>query len=136
MLVRQAEVDGRGDYSLPLAYFHAKQPVLKTSAGLEALFSALARTLVSEALVFSRSGQYPEPVRRSLFEHLVREVLTAADNDIARGGNGGRRIKHLVGLVLDADEERWLGSYLTTGEGRRHNSTAKMLEMRRLMMGR
>ncbi|KAK0721449.1 nuclear pore complex assembly-domain-containing protein [Apiosordaria backusii] len=92
------------DYSLPLAYYHTVQPVLKTSESLELLFGALARTSVTEALYFSR--KWPEQARRGLFERLVGSVV---DN----GGEGvGGRARELVSLPLEGVEEEWFNEFV------------------------
>ncbi|KAK3346728.1 nuclear pore complex assembly-domain-containing protein [Lasiosphaeria hispida] len=124
VLVRHAEAN---DYSLPLAYFHATQPIFKSSEALELLFGALARTSVTEALYFSRG--YPEHARQLLFERLVASVL---DHPAAVGPRG----KELVSLPLSGTEEKWLQEYLTAGEGRKSKNSRLVAQMRQIVTGR
>lgn len=125
MLVRHAKAD---DYSLPLAYYHTARPVLQTSAALELLFGALARTSVAEALRFSRA--YPAPhARQQLFQRLVASVLEHPDAAGVRG-------KELVSLPLAAAEERWFQEYLAVGEGRKSKNARAVAQMRQVVTGR
>ncbi|KAH7322648.1 nuclear pore complex assembly-domain-containing protein [Stachybotrys elegans] len=92
------------DYSLVLSYYHAVQPILKTSAALSLLFEALAKTSISEALLYSRT--HSEHTREALFYKLVEYALdgVAGQNDIAF-------------FPLDKVEEKWFEEYLTEGDG-------------------
>ncbi|KAL2143486.1 hypothetical protein VTI28DRAFT_10407 [Corynascus sepedonium] len=127
VLVRHAEKDGADDYSLPLAYYHAAQPVLQTSEALELLFGALARTSVAEALRFSR--RFPEHARQQLFERLVASVLEHPDAAGARG-------RELVSLPLAGVEEKWFHDYITGGDGRKSKNAKALAQMRQLVTGR
>lgn len=109
MLVRHSDTE---DYSLPLAYYHTVQPVLRSSEALHLLFGALARSSVTEALYFSRD--YPEHTRQQLFEQLVSSVLEAQ----SAPGVAERRAE-LVSLALGDVEEQWFRRYLTVGDGRK-----------------
>lgn len=111
------------DYSLPLSYFHAQQPVLKTSEGLNALFAALAYTSVTDALTFSR--RYPEPAQQQLFQKLVASILERPE-----------RGKELVSSPLSGAEERWLQEYLTVGDGRKSKNARQIAQMRQVVTGR
>ncbi len=124
VLVRHAKAD---DYSLPLAYYHTVRPVLQTSAALELLFGALARTSVTEALYFSRT--HPEHARQQLFVKLVASVLEHPEAVGARG-------KELVSLPLTAAEEKWFQEYVTGSEGRKSNNAKAVVQMRQLVTGR
>jgi hypothetical protein len=124
VLVRHAEAD---DYSLPLAYYHTTQPVLKTSEALELLFGALARTSVTEALYFSRT--FPAHARQQLFEKLVASVL---EHPQAAGARG----KELVSLPLAGAEEKWFQEYIAIGEGRKSKNAKAVAQMRQLVTGR
>ncbi len=124
VLVRHAKAD---DYSLPLAYYHTAQPVLQTSAALELLFGALARTSVTEALYFSRT--HPEHTRQQLFAKLVASVLEHPEAVGARG-------KELVSLPLTAAEEKWFQEYVAGSEGRKSKNAKAVVQMRQLVTGR
>ena len=115
-----------GNFSLPLAYYHAAQPVFKTSEALDLLFGALARTSVTEALYFSRN--HPESTRQLLFDRLIVSVLD--------GQVGSTRHKELVSLPFDRAEEDWFHNYLTEGDGKRLKSAAATVETRRIITGR
>jgi hypothetical protein len=69
VLVRHA----KNDLTLSLAYYHTVQPALTSTQALESLFSAIARTSVTEGFYFSR-GQ-PEYAQRHMFEMLIALVL-------------------------------------------------------------
>ena len=107
-LVRHARDN---DYSLALSYFHAVQPILKTSLALELLFDAMARTSVTDALSFSRT--YPQHTREQLFRRWISAIL-----DSGRGQEASSRISELAFMPLDSAEEAWFEEYLSTGEGR------------------
>ncbi|KAK0673636.1 nuclear pore complex assembly-domain-containing protein [Cercophora samala] len=117
------------DYSLPLAYYHTVQPVLKTSESLELLFGALARTSVTEALYFTR--KWPEVTRRGLFERLVGSVIDG-------GENVGTRGKELVSLPLEGREEEWFNEFVGGRErgGRGGKSARAVRVMREVVTGR
>ncbi|KAL2151306.1 hypothetical protein VTH82DRAFT_6404 [Thermothelomyces myriococcoides] len=123
--------DGSGsgeDYSLALAYYHAAQPVLRTSEAVELLFGALARTSVSEALYFSR--RFPDHARRQLFERLVASVLDHT------GPGAAARSRELASLPLTAAEEEWFHNYLAVGDGRKSKNAKTIAQMRQLVTGR
>lgn len=116
------------DYSLPLAYFHSVQPVLKTPEALELLFGATARTDVTEAFYFSR--KYPDAAREQMFHQLMTSVMgEAGSQDVAT------RATALVSLPLDELEEAWFHEYLTSGDGRKNKRAKDMLTMRRVVTG-
>lgn len=124
VLVRHAKAD---DYSLPLAYYHTAQPVLRTSEALELLFGALARTSVTEALYFSR--RHPERARQLLFERLVASVLEHPEAVGARG-------RELVSLPLTGAEEKWFHDFVTAGDGRKSKNARPLAQMRQVVTGR
>lgn len=126
VLIRHAE---NNDYSLPLAYYHTVQPILKTSAALESLFGALARTSVTEAFYFSRTQ--PEVARQQLFQQLISAVLDGrGSQDVAT------RATELVSLPLDGAEEQWFNEYLTTGDGRKLRKAKDTVIMRKVVTGK
>ncbi|KAL2753244.1 hypothetical protein ACRALDRAFT_1077616 [Sodiomyces alcalophilus JCM 7366] len=117
------------DYTLPLAYYHTVQPILKDPEALDLLFNAMARTSVTEALYFSR--KHAEADREQLFRRLVSSVLDAPASE-----ETANRAVELVGLALDPAEESWLEEYLTQGEGKRLKNAKDTLLMRKLATGR
>jgi hypothetical protein len=123
VLIQRADA---GDYSLPLAYFHATQPVLKSSEAIGLFYAALAQTSLTDALFFSR--KHHETVQRQLFEKLLAPVLEEqAVNE---------RAKELVSLPLNTREDKWLQDYLATGEGRKSKHARPILELRNIVTGR
>ncbi|KAI1870306.1 uncharacterized protein JN550_005234 [Neoarthrinium moseri] len=126
VLVRHASKDG--DYTLPLAYWHTVQPVLKSPAAVELLFEALSQSNVSEALRFSRTK--PDGIREQLFRRLVIGVLEGTGND-----HGADRAEELASLPFDESEEQWFQDCLGSGEGKRVKAARDTLLMRRIAMG-
>lgn len=136
------------DPTLPLAYYHAVQPILRTSEAQALLFDALARSSVPEALAFARAR--PDFVHRQLFRRLV---LGALDPKRHRGsgsgsgsGDGGeegestttaaaRAAADLASLLLDDEEERWLVETLTGPDAKRLRGAKDTLLMRRIARG-
>lgn len=115
--------------TLPLAYYHTVQPKLTTGRAIDELFSAIAKTSVTEAFYFSR-GQ-AENSHRHLFEILLQTVLQhAADERMASQG------VELINLPFTPDEELWFEEYLTTGEGRHLRRAKDTLMMRKIGTGR
>ncbi|KAG5951813.1 hypothetical protein E4U53_002252 [Claviceps sorghi] len=109
-LVKQGSND-HNDFGLALSYFHSVQPILKSPAALELLFDAMARTNVTEALLYSRT--HPQHTREQLFRRWVSLAL-----DSGRGEDLSRRSTELAFMPFDALEETWFEEYLTVGEGR------------------
>lgn len=122
VLVHHAKLD---DMTLPLAYYYTVQPALTSPIALENLFSAIARTSVTEAFYFSR-GQ-ADNSRRHMFQLLISAVLQdlASENVAERG-------VELVNLPLDREEEIWFRDYLTYGEGRNLRRASDTLMMRKI----
>jgi hypothetical protein len=126
ILVKHASKDG--DYTLPLAYWHTVQPVLKNPTAVELLFDALSRSSVSEALQFSRTK--PEAAREQLFQRLVRNVLGDARND-----DSAERASELASLPFNPIEDGWFRDYLSSGDGKRLKVARDTLLMRRIATG-
>lgn len=126
ILARQASKDG--DYTLPLAYWHTVQPVLKNEKAVELLFDALARSDVGQALRFSRTK--PESQREGLFRRLVFGVL-----DGGRDEEAAARAEELASLPFEEVEEEWFRDCLSNGEGKRLKAAKDTLLMRRIALG-
>ncbi|KAH7002326.1 nuclear pore complex assembly-domain-containing protein [Ilyonectria destructans] len=126
VLVRRAQGN---DYTLALSYFQTVQPILKTSAALELLFNAMARTSVSEALFYSRT--HPTHTRQLLFRQLVASVLEGR-----AGEEFSTRASELAFLPLDSAEEEWFEEYLTTGNGKSHKKAKDTLLIRKIACDR
>ncbi|KAH8668761.1 nuclear pore complex assembly-domain-containing protein [Xylariales sp. PMI_506] len=126
VLVKHASKDG--DYTLPLAYWHTVQPVLKNPTAVELLFEALSRSNVSAALQFSRSK--PEGTREKLFQRMILSVL---GND--RSEDSADRAAELASLSLDSTEEAWFNEILSSGEGKRLKVARDTLLVRRIALG-
>lgn len=126
VLVRHAKND---DLTLPLAYYHTVQPALTSTQALESLYSAIARTSVTEAFYFCRGQQ--EYAQRHMFEMLISLVLNNSSKDTAAD-----RSMELVNLPFTAEEEGWFEEYLSNGEGRTIPKASDTLMMRKLGTGR
>lgn len=112
------------DYSVALSYFHAVQPILKTSAALEVLFGAMAHTNISEALFYSRT--YPPHTRELLFNRLIAAVLDGGSEDYSE------RATQLAFLPFDKSEEKWFEEYLLNGNGKNHKKAKDTLVIRKI----
>jgi Nuclear pore complex assembly len=119
----------KNDLSLPLAYYQTIQPALTNPQALESLFSAMARTSVTEAFYFCR-GQ-PEHARRHMFEMLIALVLNNSSSDTIAD-----RSAELVNLPFIQEEEGWFEEYLEYGEGRSIKKSKDTLMMRRIGTGK
>lgn len=117
------------DSTLPLAYYHTVSVPITESATLEAFFTILCRSSITEAFFYSRSRG--EPAHRGLFEQLIDFVLVKS-----QGSLRGSRSAELVTLPLNEEEELWLEEYLTEGEGKRKQGAADTLIMRAMTTGR
>jgi len=115
----------KDDVTLPLAYYHTVQPVLSTSRALGRLFTAIARTSVTEAFYFAR-GQL-EAAHRQMFEALISSVLHAPAGEAVAA-----RSIELVKLPFTKDEELWFDEYLTNGEGHSLKRAKDTLLMRKV----
>lgn len=125
VLVRHAK---NYDLSRALAYYYTVQPSLVNTQAIESLFSAMARTSVTEAFFFSR-GQ-PEHARRHMFQMLISLVLNNSPKDTAAD-----RSVELINLPLSEEEEGWFEEYLQHGEGRQMRKAKDTLMMRRIGTG-
>jgi len=123
VLVRSAK-----DLTLGLAYYHTVQPVLTSQTAIECLFSALARTSVTEAFYFLRGQQ--EYAQKHMFEMLVALVLNNSTSETA-----ANRSVELVNLPFTEKEEEWLEHYLLDGEGRSLKKGKDVLMMRKIGTG-
>ncbi len=85
--------------------------MLTTREAIECLFSAMARTSVTEAFYFAR-GQ-PQYAQRHMFELLISLVL----NNSPRETISNRSVE-LVNLPVTAEENGWLEDYVLRGDGR------------------
>lgn len=119
----------KGDYSLPLAYYHTVKPSLKTHCAIESLFEAMARTNVVAALEFSR--QYSDCARQLLFQQLIIAVLDEPSREYPAD-----RATQLVSLPFDTAEEKWFEDYLTQSDGKKLRKSADTLLMRKIATGK
>ncbi|OAA57761.1 hypothetical protein ISF_07002 [Cordyceps fumosorosea ARSEF 2679] len=125
-LVQHAPND---DYTLPLAYYTSVRPVLKSSIAVELLFDAMARTNVTEALLYSRT--FPDHAREQLFQRLVASVLDGSHDDKITS-----QARELVFLPFDTTEDAWFQDFLSHGEGRSLKRAKDMLLVRRIACDR
>ncbi|KAF5643214.1 nuclear pore complex assembly [Fusarium sp. NRRL 52700] len=121
VLVKSAQ---DGDYSIALSYFYTVQPKLKTSAALELLFGAMAKTNISEALFYSRT-RAPH-TRELLFRQLIASVLDSPHDELSE------RASQLTFLPFDKSEEAWFEEYLLHGNGKSHKKAKDTLVMRKI----
>lgn len=105
------------------------QPILKTSAALELLFDAMARTSIPEALFYSRT--HPPHTRELLFRQLVGVVLASENEE-----EFSDRASELAFLPLEPVEEQWFEEYLTTGNGQSHKKAKDTLLIRKIACDR
>ncbi|KAI1016201.1 hypothetical protein LB504_009188 [Fusarium proliferatum] len=113
-----------GDYSIALSYFYTVQPKLKTSAALELLFGAMAKTNISEALFYSRTRS--PHTRELLFRQLIASVLDSPHDELSE------RATQLTFLPFDKSEEAWFEEYLLHGNGKTHKKAKDTLVMRKI----
>jgi hypothetical protein len=121
-LIKQASDQ---DFSLALSYFSSVQPILKSPVALELLFDAMARTNVTEALVFSRT--HPPHTREQLFRRWISCVLDNGPGEELSG-----RTSQLAFMPFDSLEETWFEEYLTVGEGRNLKKAKDTLLIRKI----
>ncbi|KAF5705683.1 nuclear pore complex assembly [Fusarium mundagurra] len=121
VLVKSAQ---DGDYSIALSYFYTVQPKLKTSAALELLFGAMAKTNISEALFYSRTRS--PHTRELLFRQLIASVLDSPHDELSE------RASQLTFLPFDKSEEAWFEEYLLHGNGKLHKKAKDTLVMRKI----
>lgn len=124
--MRHADADAH-DYSLPLAYYHATQPIFKTAEAFELFFGALAQTSITEALAFSRT--FPQHTQHQLFEQLLASVIADPRSASTRG-------KELASLSLTGTEEKWFHEYLASGDRRKSKNAKMILQVRQIVTGR
>ncbi|KAF5977742.1 nuclear pore complex assembly [Fusarium coicis] len=113
-----------GDYSIALSYFYTVQPKLKTSAALELLFGAMAKTNISEALFYSRTRS--PHTREMLFRQLIASVLDSPHDELSE------RASQLTFLPFDKSEEAWFEECLLHGNGKTHKKAKDTLVMRKI----
>ncbi|OAQ66373.1 nuclear pore complex assembly domain-containing protein [Pochonia chlamydosporia 170] len=117
------------DFSLALSYFYSVQPILKTPVALELLFDAMARTNVTQALLYSRT--HPQHTREQLFRRWISRVL-----DNGRREDLSSRTSELAFMPFDNLEETWFEEYLTVGEGRNLKKAKDTLLIRKIACDR
>jgi hypothetical protein len=114
--------------TLALAYYHTVQPTLASRSAIECLFSAMARTSVTEAFYFCR-GQ-PEYTQRHMFQMLIALVLNNSSLETVAD-----RSVELVNLPFTSEEETWFQDYLLNGDGRALKKGKDTLMMRKIGTG-
>ncbi|KAL8684032.1 MAG: hypothetical protein Q9186_000062 [Xanthomendoza sp. 1 TL-2023] len=117
------------DGKLPLAYYYTVSPAITSPKVLEALFSKIALSSVTEAFFWSR--KQCDPNRRKLFKQLIHTVL-----DGPEGEDRARRSVELIHLPFSKEEEAWFEALLTDGEGRDLHGAKDMLAVRAIATGK
>ncbi|KAF5136949.1 Protein ELYS [Metarhizium anisopliae] len=125
-LIKQASDQ---DYTLALSYFYSVQPILKSPVALELLYDAMARTNVTQALLYSRT--HPQHTREQLFRRWISCVLNNGSGDDLPS-----RTSELAFMPFDLLEETWFEEYLTTGEGRTLKRAKDTLLIRKIACDR
>jgi hypothetical protein len=105
------------------------QPTLTSQRAIECLFSAIARTSVTEAFYFCR-GQ-SEYAQRHMFEMLVALVLNNSTPETVAD-----RSVELVNLPFTQEEDGWFEDYLLRGEGRALRRAKDTWIMRKIGTGK
>ncbi len=118
----------KNDLTLALAYYQTVSPTLTEKQGIECLFSALARTSVTDAFYFCR-GQ-PEHAQRHMFEMLISLVLHNSSIDSVAD-----RSVELVNMPFTKEEEVWFEEYLLKGDGATLKKARDTVMMRRIGTG-
>jgi len=126
VLVKHAK---QNDLTLALAYYYSVLPALTQQAAIESLFSAVARTSVTEAFYFCRIQS--EHAQEHLFEMLIALALANQPNT-----STAERSLELVKLPMTKQEEAWFENYLLRGEGRSIQTGKAALMMRMIGTGK
>jgi len=113
------------DASVALAYYHTVQPALTSTRSIESLFSAIAKTSVTEAFYFSRAQ--PEYAHQQMFLMLISLVLNNSPSQTIAA-----RSVELISLPFTAEEEAWFEEHLLHGEGRAIRKAKDTVMMRRV----
>lgn len=117
------------DPTLPLAYYYTVQPSLTNAKSIECLFTAIAKTSVTEAFFYAR-GQ-------SIYAHMhMLEILIALVLQNSPADQIADRATELVGLPFDAEEEQWFEEYLLNGAGAGLRRAKDTVMMRRIATGK
>lgn len=114
---------------LPLAYYYTASPSLTSQKSLEHLFTAIAKTSVTEAFLFAR--EQSSYAHKHFFEMLIASVLNNSTSDQIAD-----RATELIGLPLDVEEDRWFEDYLLNGEGTGLKKGKDTVLMRRIATGK
>ncbi|KAL8713882.1 MAG: hypothetical protein Q9220_002028 [cf. Caloplaca sp. 1 TL-2023] len=117
------------DDKLPLAYYYTVSPPITSPKVLEALFSTIAKSSVTEAFFWVR--KQIESSQRNLFEQLISASMEGPE-----GEDRARRSVELVHLPFNKAEETWFDKFLRDGRGRTFAGAKDALEVRAIATGR
>ncbi|KAL8818588.1 MAG: hypothetical protein Q9223_002813 [Gallowayella weberi] len=117
------------DDKLPLAYYYTVSPAITSPKILEALFSKIAISSVTEAFFWSR--KQGEPNHQELFQQLILTVLDGPEGD-----DRARRSVELIHLPFSKEEEAWFEAFLSDGEGRDLRGAKDTLAVRAIATGK
>ena len=112
-----------------MAYFHTTSPSITSNKVLEAFFSVLCRSSITEAFYFSRSQG--ELIHQHLFEKLITFVHANA-----AGALRATRGVELISLPLNEKEEKWFDEFLSQGKGRTLYGAHDTIMIRAIATGR
>ncbi|KAL8774946.1 MAG: hypothetical protein Q9209_000425 [Squamulea sp. 1 TL-2023] len=117
------------DDKLPLAYYYTVSPAITAPKVVEALFSKIAKSSVTEAFLWSR--KQGETSHQKLFEQLIHTVLNGPG-----GENRATRSVEMIHLPFSKEEEAWFEAYLTDGKGKGLHGAKDALKVRAVATGR
>ncbi|KAL8950236.1 MAG: hypothetical protein Q9222_003725 [Ikaeria aurantiellina] len=117
------------DDKLPLAYYYTVSPPITSSKVLQALFSKIAKSSITEAFFWAR--KQAESSHRQLFEQLISSSM-----DGPEGEDRARRSVELIHLPFNKVEETWFEKFLRDGRGRTFAGAKDALEVRAIATGR
>jgi len=115
--------------ALALAYYYTTSPSLTDSKSIECVFTAIAKTNVSEAFFFAR--EQSAYAHKHMLQMLISSVLHNSTSDQIAD-----RATELIGLPFDAEEEQWFEDYLLCGDGTNLKKAKDTVLMRRIATGK
>jgi hypothetical protein len=121
---------------LPLAYYNCANPPLASEEVKTEFVKYMARRNVTETFFWIRDR--PEYEQKQLLGTFIKEILQGSLLEGEKEGALSREEKaaELVGLPFTDEEESWMETFLTEGDGRAYTNAADTVLMRRIATGR
>ncbi|ODH49588.1 hypothetical protein GX48_04241 [Paracoccidioides brasiliensis] len=116
------------DDSLATAYYLTVSPPLASPKALNAYFSLLCRTRITESFYFARKQD--NALHRDLLEQLIIFVLSSKP-----GETRANRAMDLINLPFDQEEEKWFEECLLEGRAKHLQGVKDTVMMRRVATG-